>query len=174
MRRLSRTIDVFTNWLMVVAAIFAALIAFFVLFDIIARNVGIVFYGTAEYIRNIIVAIVFLWLPYCVKNDSMLRMDFVLGAVPHRVRVVLLIFGYILGVAFFGAIAYGAMEPTYMSWLTNEVEDRGLGIIVPVWPARAAILFGCAAASLIYILRVFEVAYARPGEEYPARSTEAI
>jgi TRAP-type C4-dicarboxylate transport system permease small subunit len=168
MRRLSRAVDVFTNWLMIIAAIFAACIAFFVVFDIIARNVGIVFYGTAEYIRNIIVAIVFLWLPYCVKQDSMLRMDFVLAAVPHRLRVTMLVFGYILGVLFFGAIAYGALEPTYNSWLTNEVEDRGLGIIVPVWPSRAAILFGCAAASLIYILRAFEVVRARPGEDLPA------
>jgi TRAP-type C4-dicarboxylate transport system permease small subunit len=174
MRSLSRAVDQLTNALMVIAAIFAALIALFVLFDIIARNVGIVFYGTAEYIRNIIVAIVFLWLPYCVKQDSMLRMDFILAAVPHRTRVVILIFGYILGVMFFGAIAYGALEPTYNSWLTNEVEDRGLGIVVPVWPSRAAILFGCAAASLIYILRAFEVALARPGEEMPTPAPEAI
>lgn len=175
MRKISRVVDVFTNWLMIAAAIFAACIAFFVLFDIIARNVGIVFYGTAEYVRNIIVAIVFLWLPYCVKVDSMLRMDFVLGAVPYRVRVWMLVFGYILGAIFFGSIAFGAIEPTYQSWLVNEVEDRGLGILVPVWPARAAILFGCAAASLIYILRTVEVVVLKPGENTAAdRITDMV
>lgn len=173
MRKISRFVDVVTSWLMIVAAICAACIAFFVLFDIIARNVGIVFYGTPEYVRNIIVAIVFLWLPYCVKVDSMLRMDFILSVVPHRVRVSMLVFGYILGVIFFAAIAYGAIEPTYHSWRVDEVEDRGLGILVPVWPARAAILFGCASASLIYILRAFEVALSKPGEEGGSQSTFA-
>jgi len=173
MRGISRVVDILTNWLMVVAAMCAACIAFFVLFDIIARNVGIVFYGTPEYVRNIIVAIVFLWLPYCVKVDSMLRMDFILSVVPHRVRVGMLVFGYILGIIFFAAIAYGAIEPTYQSWRVNEVEDRGLGILVPVWPARAAILFGCASAALIYVLRAIEVLVSKPGEEGAAESTFA-
>lgn len=167
MRAISRAVDVFTNWLMVAAAILAACIALFVFFDILARNVGIVFYGTAEYIKNIIVAIVFLWLPYCVKVDSMLRMDFLLSAVSPSMRRALVVFGYALGVLFFASIAYGAMEPTYNSWLTNEVEDRGMGITVPVWPARAAILFGCAAAALIYILRAIEV-LAPGGDALPA------
>ena len=163
MRRISRAVDLFTNWLMIIAAIFAACIAFIVLFDIMARNMNIVFYGTAEYVRNMIVAIVFLWLPYCVKSESMLRMDFVLNAVPFRGRVVMQSFGYILGLIYFGTIAFGAVEPTYESWRIDEVEDRGLGILVPVWPARAAILFGCAAAALIYILRMFEVLSDEPG-----------
>ncbi|MGE0255801.1 MAG: TRAP transporter small permease [Alphaproteobacteria bacterium] len=173
MRGLSRAIDTFTNWLMVVAAIFAACIALFVFFDIVARNVGIVFYGTAEYIKNIIVAIVFLWLPYCVKVDSMLRMDFLLMTVSPGVRRVLVVFGYLLGVLFFASITYGAIEPTYTSWLTNEVEDRGMGITVPVWPARFAILFGCAAASLIYILRAIEVLTRVPGSDPIAARADA-
>ena len=157
MQAISRAVDVFTNWLMVIAAILAACIALFVFFDILARNTGIVFYGAPDYIKNIIVAIVFLWLPYCVKVDSMLRMDFLIAALSAGARRYLLIFGYMLGILFFAGIAYGALEPTYHSWLTNEVEDRGMGITVPVWPARACILFGCVAAALIYILRSLEV-----------------
>ncbi|MBM3558537.1 MAG: TRAP transporter small permease [Alphaproteobacteria bacterium] len=175
MHSISRGVDAFTNWLMVIAAILAACISLFVFFDIFAHNAGVVFYGAPDYIKNIIVAIVFLWLPYCVKADTMLRMDFLVAALSEGPRRAFIMFGHVLGVLFFAAIAYGALEPTYNSWLTNEVEDRGMGITVPVWPARAAILFGCIAATLIYILRIVEVALGiNAGPSAAARSEPGV
>lgn len=162
MHAISRAVDLATNWLLVIAAFFAFGVAFVVLFDIVARALGIVFYGTSDYVKNMIVAIVFLWLPSCVKTDSMLRMDFALHAVPPRARAAMLVFGCLLGAFFFGAITIGAIEPTLESWRTGEVEDRGIGVTVPVWPSRAAILFGCAAAAFIYVLRAVEIVFGGP------------
>lgn len=157
----SRLADRLTTALMVIGALFAFSIAVLVLADIVARNTGIVFYGAPEYARNMIVAIIFLQLPFCVRIDSMLRMDFLLSAAPLRLRVGLLVFGCVLGVAFFAAIAYGAFEPTLNAWQTGEVEDRGLGVRVPTWPTRFAILLGCAAAAMLYVLRGVEI-FLRP------------
>ncbi len=157
MRLVSQLADRLTTALMVMGALFAFSIALLVLADIIARNTGIVFYGAPEYARNMIVAIVFLQLPYCVRIDSMLRMDFLLSAAPHRLRVGLLVFGCVLGLVFFASIAYGALEPTATAWQTGEVEDRGLGVRVPTWPTRLAILLGCAVAAALYVLRGLEI-----------------
>ena len=157
MRLVSQLADRLTTALMVMGALFAFSIALLVLADIVARNTGIVFYGAPEFARNMIVAIVFLQLPYCVRIDSMLRMDFLLSATPHRVRVGLLVFGCVLGLVFFASIAYGALEPTVNAWETGEVEDRGLGVRVPTWPTRLAILLGCAVAAALYVLRGLEI-----------------
>ena len=157
MRLVSRLADRLTTALMVIGALFAFSIALLVLTDIIARNTGIVFYGAPEYARNMIVAIVFLQLPFCVRIDSMLRMDFLVSAAPRRLRTGLLVFGCVLGLVFFAAIAYGAFEPTVNAWRTGEVEDRGLGVRVPTWPTRLAILLGCAGAAMLYVLRGLEL-----------------
>ena len=55
-------IDAVTRGMMVLTAFCAFAMALFILIEISARILGLKFYGTAEYIRNTLIIIVFLYL----------------------------------------------------------------------------------------------------------------
>ena len=75
MSRLLRGVDAVTKAMMVLAAFCAFGLAFLILVDVLARNTGIKFYGVPEYIRNWLIVIVFLQLPFAVRIRSMLAVD---------------------------------------------------------------------------------------------------
>lgn len=144
-----------SNVLMVIAALFSFGIAFYVIIDIAARNFGYPLFGTAEFIRNAIVAIVFLQLPYCVHSNGMLRADLIADVLPDGGQRALRILGSLLGLLFFGAVAFGAFGPAITAWVNGETEGAG-AVRIATWPARFAIVFGCALATAIYLLRALD------------------
>lgn len=146
-------IDRLTRGLMIVAAFCAFGLAFLILTDVVARNLEITFYGTAEYVRNTIIVIVFLQLPYTVRIRAMLTVDIFVGALPHRWRAPIALLGNVLGLMFFAAVAAGAFHPAVEAWVTNEFEGEG-AVRVAAWPARSAVVFGCSLAAFYYLIRI--------------------
>ena len=63
---------------MVVAAMWAFLLAFYILIDVVGRAFGFPLKGTHELVKNAIVMIAFMQTAYCVMARSMLRADFIL------------------------------------------------------------------------------------------------
>ena len=120
-------LDFLAKATMVAAAFCAFGLAFLILTDVLARNTGFTFVGVPEYVRNTLIVIIFLQLPYAVRLRSMLVVDIFVGALPNRARLPLSIFGAALGLAFFGLLAYGAFEPAVNAWVKGEVEGEGEG-----------------------------------------------
>jgi TRAP-type C4-dicarboxylate transport system permease small subunit len=160
-------LDGLTKLTMVVAAFCAFGLAFLILTDVLARNTGFTFVGVPEYVRNTLIVIIFLQLPFAVRLRSMLVVDIFVGVLPNAARLPLAVFGYALGVAFFGALAYGAFEPAVNAWVKGEVEGEGV-VEVAAWPAKVAIVYGCALATVLYVLRIYDVL--RTGEILPPAS----
>jgi TRAP-type C4-dicarboxylate transport system permease small subunit len=156
MRKLLYGVDALTKIMMVVAAFCAFGLAFAILLDVLARNTGIKFYGVPEYIRNWLIVIVFLQLPFAVRIRSMLAVDIFVSVLPPAARTPLAVFGYILGVIFFGAVAVGGLGPAIDSWVKNEYEGEGV-VEVAAWPARFTIVYGCTLAAFYYLVRIYEV-----------------
>jgi TRAP-type C4-dicarboxylate transport system permease small subunit len=155
MARFTYALDALTKLTMVIAAFCAFGLAFLILIDVVARNTGFTFVGVPEYIRNTLIVIVFLQLPYAVRIRSMLAVDIFVSAMPSAARAPLAVFGNLLGVAFFGALAYGAFEPAVNAWLKGEVEGEGV-VEVAAWPAKFSIVFGAGLAAVHYALRIFD------------------
>jgi TRAP-type C4-dicarboxylate transport system permease small subunit len=155
-----RTLDGLTKLTMVAAAFCAFGLAFLILTDVLARNTGFTFVGVPEYVRNTLIVIIFLQLPYAVRVQSMLRVDIFVGTFPDAARLPIAVFGYLLGVAFFGALAYGAFEPAVNAWVKGEVEGEGV-VEVAAWPAKFSICFGCALAAALYAVRIYDVVRTR-------------
>ncbi len=160
-------LDGLTKLTMVAAAFCAFGLAFLILTDVLARNTGFTFVGVPEYVRNTLIVIIFLQLPFAVRLRSMLVVDIFVGVLPNASRIPLAIFGYLLGVAFFGALAYGAFGPAVTAWVKGEVEGEGV-VEVAAWPAKFAIVYGCGLAALLYLLRIVDVV--RTGKVLPPAS----
>ena len=156
MTKFMQGFDILAKATMVLAAFCAFGMAFLILTDVLARNTGHKFVGVPEYVRNTLIVVIFLQLPYAVRIRSMLRVDIFVNILPNVAKLPLAIFGYLLGVAFFGALAYGSFSPAITSWVNNEYEGEGV-VEVAAWPARFAILYGCGLAAFFYAVRIVEV-----------------
>ena len=141
--------------MMIFTAFCAFGIAFLILAEVMARNLGIQFYGAAEYIRNVLIVIVFLQLPYAVRIGSMLSVDIFLNVLPRRSRIPLAVFGYALGIVFFGAVAIGSVDPAVVAWVDGQYEGEGV-VDVPAWPAKFSVVIGCGLAAFYYLVCIIE------------------
>jgi TRAP-type C4-dicarboxylate transport system permease small subunit len=155
MKAFVRGIDSLTKAMMILTAFCAFGIAFLILVEVTSRNLGIRFYGAAEYIRNILIVIVFLQLPYAVRIRSMLVVDIFLDNLPQRLAVPVAVFGQLLGVVFFAAVAAGSFHPAVEAWVEGQYEGEGV-VDVPAWPAKFSIVIGCGIAAFYYFLRIVE------------------
>ena len=156
MTNFMRGLDAIARGMMILTAFCAFGMAFLILVEVTARASGIKFYGAAEYIRNMLIVIVFLQLPYAVRIQSMLSVDILVGSLPRKAVVPIAIFGCLMGVCFFGAVAAGAFGPAVDAWVDGEYEGEGV-VDVPAWPAKFSIVVGCGFAAFYYFVRIVEI-----------------
>ena len=146
-----RFADGLTKLLMIVGAVWAFFLCFFILADIIMRALNMPISGTKEIVANSVVIIVFMQVGFAVRSDSMLRADFLVTAMPKPVQKALLIFAFILGAILFFFLLKAAITPALRSFANGEFDGEG-ALRVPVWPARWMIIFGAGLAGLNYAL----------------------
>lgn len=148
---LVRLADRMTRLLMILGAIWAFILCFFILADIIFRALNLPISGTKEIVANSVVIIVFMQVGFAVRSGSMLRADFLVLAMPKSVQKLLLIMAYLLGAALFLFLLKAGITPALRSFANGEFDGEG-AMKVAVWPARFAILVGAGMAGFNYIL----------------------
>ena len=148
---LVRFTDRLTKFLMVFGAVWAFILCFFILADIIFRAANMPISGTKEIVANSVVMIVFMQVGFAVRSQSMLRADFLVVMMPERVQKLLLIFALLLGAVFFFFLLKAGITPALRSFANGEFDGEG-ALRVPVWPARFAILLGGGMAGINYLL----------------------
>jgi TRAP-type C4-dicarboxylate transport system permease small subunit len=138
--------------MMVMAALWAFVLTFIIMADIVARGAfNNPLNGVREIVANSIVMIVFLQAGYAIRSRSMLAADFLVLNFPPLIGRIVLAFGYLLGVAFFALIIWGGWDLAIASWVGDEFEGEG-ALHVPAWPTRFIILIGSALAVLNYLV----------------------
>lgn len=148
---LVRMTDRLTKFLMIFGAVWAFVLCFFILADIIFRALNIPISGTKEIVANSVVIIVFMQVGYAVRSGSMLRADFLVIMMPQIVQRFLLILALLAGAAFFLFLLKAGIKPALRSFANGEFDGEG-ALRVPVWPARFAILLGAGLAGVNYVL----------------------
>ncbi|MGE0257005.1 MAG: TRAP transporter small permease [Alphaproteobacteria bacterium] len=149
--------------LMVVAAMWAFVLSFYILVDVIARNIDMPIQGTSEIVTNSIVVVVFLQLAYGVHLRAMIRADFLMNFIGPGLQRWFNLVGYVVAAAFFFAVVYGSYRGAFDAWLTGQFEGEG-ALRVPTWPARFAVVAGCFLAGINYILLAITELVDPPGE----------
>lgn len=154
---LVRLSDRLTKFLMILGAVWAFFLCFFILADIITRALNMPISGTKEIVANSVVMIVFLQIGYAVRSNSMLRADFLVATMPRPVQKILLIFAFLLGAALFFFLLKAGIKPAVRSFVNWEFDGEG-ALRVPVWPTRWMIIFGAGLAGINYaLLAVVEI-----------------
>lgn len=148
---LVRVNDTITRFLMILAAGWSFILCFFILADIVFRAINLPLQGTKEIVANSVVMIVFLQVGFAVRSRSMLQADFLVAMFGPRFRRVLIVFGYVLGAAFFLFLLKSGIKPALRSFANGEFDGEG-ALRVPVWPARFSILLGSGLAAINYII----------------------
>jgi TRAP-type C4-dicarboxylate transport system permease small subunit len=148
---LVRLTDRLTKLMMILGAVWAFVLCFFILADIIFRALNMPISGTKEIVANSVVIIVFMQVGYAVRSGSMLRADFLVIMLPQIMQRMLLILALLVGAAFFLFLLKSGIKPALRSFANSEFDGEG-ALRVPVWPARFAILLGGGLAGINYLL----------------------
>ena len=137
------------------SASFALLIVgLLILYDVVMRsflNKPVI--GVAEIIGNTLVIIAFFQIAYTISINAMIRSEYVLNKATGRLSNFLEIFACILGIIFFGLIAYSTFEPTINAYIRNEFEGHA-SFRFPTFPVRASIFLCSIFAAFTYFLKI--------------------
>lgn len=159
-KAINKASEILSKALMTFSAFWAFFLAFYILTDVVLRNLNMPIEGTSEIVTNSIVTIVFMQIGYCVYIRGMIRADFLLNVMGPRLTQTVNSLGYLLGIVFFLWVLYGTWGPAIEAWNTGEFEGEG-AVHMPTWPSRFAIIAGCFLAALNYfLLLIVEVAEA--------------
>ena len=153
---ITRLSDWIARALLTLAATLAFLLSFLVCADVIGRVVfNSPVKGTPEIVSSSIVIICFLQAAYAIRSGGMIWVDAITQHLPTMAQRVCEVLGALLGVAFFGLVCWGSIDPTIYAWTSNEFEGEG-ALRVPSWPARFIVTLGTFLAAFNYVLFAIE------------------
>jgi len=133
LNRVSKTLHLVSScWVLGLAALIVA--------DVVGRTVfNHPVRGTAEIVKNSVVAITFLQIPLALLTGAMLRTTIILDSAGPRLRATIEFVACTLGIVFFFALAMGSYQPLLDAWRIGEYEGEG-ALRVPTYPVRAIVL----------------------------------
>lgn len=174
--RITHLIETVGTSLKYVAATLLIAVAILITFDVVMRSVfNKPVIGVAEIVANGIVIIAYLQLSYTVRIGAMLRSELLVSKLGHRVKVVFESFMSLLGVLFFGLIAWASYTPMMRAIKAGEFEGYA-SFQVPTWPLRVTIVVCSLLAVITYLLMAYraialgETSYSKTGDNADVHS----
>lgn len=141
----------------IVSSAWVLVLAVIILVDVVGRAVfNHPLLGTAEIIKNSVVAILFLQIPLAILVGAMLRTTIILDWVGPRFRAAIELVACSLGLLFFVALAVGSYEPLLEAWRIGEYEGEG-AMRVPTYPVRAIVLAMAVLSASIFSWQIFRI-----------------
>jgi len=132
----------FIKFLKYTASFALVFLGLLILLDVVMRAfINKPLIGVAEIIANSIVIIAFFQIAYTTSIGGMIRSEYFVKKAPYNLSCFLEIYSCVLGIIFFGLIAYASFEPTVNAYVRNEFEGHA-SFRFPTFPVRASI-FGC-------------------------------
>ena len=107
--------------------------------------------GAIELTEFLMVILSFGGLALAELRNGHISVDFFVAALPERARALLDAAGALLGVVFWGFVAWRATVHSGRIWAFGEVSAN---LTVPVWPFYLAVTVGCGLLALALIGRV--------------------
>lgn len=154
LKKINELNNKFIKFLKYTASSALIILGVLILFDVVMRTfVNKPVIGVAEVISNSIVIIAFFQIAYTISIDSMIRSEYILKKVSYNFSCFFEILSCILGIIFFGLIAYATYEPTINSYIRNEFEGHA-SFRFPTFPVRFSIFAGSIIAAFTYFLKM--------------------
>jgi len=125
---------------------------------------------TTDYL---LVAVLFLALPYTVRAGAHVRIDMLYRSLPRRAQRWCDVVGGVLAVLFAAALTWGGIALTAGAWADGDVPPPGGSELSwPVWTSTIMIPLG-SAVLLVRLLYVLAVHPTEPPAEHPAPEASA-
>lgn len=124
--------------------------------DVLMNNFyGAPIEGNLEVISTYhMVLVVFLSIAYVELKHEHISADLFVRLMPNKLQKIIYVFGCVVSLAFFGALAYQTAIDAIASFKINEVIMGSVYVIV--WPAKMALPIGFAAMCLVVILHIIK------------------
>jgi len=138
-----------SGWVLIVACLICA--------DVIGRAVfNYPLLGTAEIVKNSVVAITFLQVPLAIMVGAMLRTTIILDSVGPKIKSGIEVLACLLGVIFFIALAVGSFDPLIEAWKIGEYEGEG-ALRVPTYPVRAIVFLMAILSATVFAWQIVQI-----------------
>lgn len=135
-----------------IASGFLVFIGLLIFVDIVLREgFNETMIGVPEIIANFIVIIAFMQFAYSISVKGMLRSDLLLNALPKSISIYLETLANILGILFFGLLAWASYDSMIQSYLSSEFEGHP-SFQFPTLPVKATIFIFSCLSSFTYAL----------------------
>lgn len=140
-------LDTFTRWCAYLGVVLLLLCAMFNVGDIATRRVlTLNIAGMVDLTQLMVMACAFLCIPYTFMKEANIDVDFVVNALPLRLRHAMMSLWGVTGAAFMGTVTWYAGIAAGQAY-TNGDSSTTIGIpIVYYW---VPLLFGCALSTLV-------------------------
>lgn len=138
-----------TNVLAELCGWFLLIVMSLILVDLVSRATGTPIYGVSESAMFVMIAIVYMGLPYTEKMQAHVRVELVVDALPPRIAAIIDLLMYIL-------VAVTMLVVLYAVTLNASISYEGRQAIAGpkpllVWPVK----FVMVAALALYVVRIF-------------------
>ena len=135
-----RALDLFYNTCGVLAGLSLIGIAAFVMLQIVARPLGLVFTWTPEYAGYAMASLSFLGLAYTFNTGGQIRVGMLMNVLPSSGKRWLDGLCLVMGL---GVMGYFAWHSAVMTWQSYEFNEMGQGVVpVPLWIPQTIMTFG--------------------------------
>ncbi|OUU78803.1 MAG: hypothetical protein CBC38_06730 [Gammaproteobacteria bacterium TMED78] len=140
-----------TRTIHIISAFWVIVLAIVIFIDVMGRYLfSLPLLGATEIIKNSVVAVTFLQLPFAIYKDGMIRTTIVLGSVNDYWKRLLRSFANICGLLFFIGTALSAWGPAIEALGVSEYEGEG-ALRVPTYPIRFLVVVTSLFSSFVYL-----------------------
>ena len=130
-------------------------VALFVTADVISRNFfNKAIPGTTELVRLCMVVIIFLSLPYTMRQNRHIRATNIARNLFPSAGFYFDIFAFLLGATVFSLFFLFSVEPVWTALVVREYE--GVQLRVPTSPARISITIGTCFLAIECLMKIYE------------------
>lgn len=139
----------------VLSAVWVILLAVMIFVDVMGRALfSTPFQGTTEILKNSVVSIAFLQVPYAIFLGSNLRTEILAELIGPLPRKIMRTIGFVLGILLFAGLVYSSWTPMWDAYAIGEYEGEG-AMRVPTWPVRFLIFFTAIYAAIAYAIMIY-------------------
>ena len=112
--------------------------------------------SSVEISQALLVACVFLAMPFAQARGAHLRVTLITGLAPRRLGEMLFGISALAGCALFGVLTYSSYHFALRAWIIGE-EVWGASLRFPLWPVKGIIPLGAALLSGQFLLDALRV-----------------
>ena len=135
--------------------------------DVVTTIFGLPIPGAVELIQVLMVLVIFMALPEVEVRRQHIAIDLVSARMPLPVRRAFALFGNVLSLCFYGAMAWQAWKLFWGSW---SIREYATGLVAfPLYPTKGLFALGLTLASIAAVANILKL----PGSQRPAAALES-